>query len=390
MPNSAGSRVAFANSLRGFAALSVIISHYYGVFWKEPAAVSALLHVPALPNANLSVPIYIHVLQFSSLFNWGPFGVALFFLISGFVIPSALQKTTAAQFVITRMFRILPTYAVGLAVSLGVIYLGGWYFEHPFPFQAEEIFVHFIPGIRDILGTTNIDGIIWTLEIEVKFYLICLLIKPWFNTKSLKVFLIPVGLCVLSWMMGRLLHKVPDDCPQMHRLMLVAIYAAPYLVFMFIGVAFHYLYHKIISAEKALVVMAGLFLMFLLLWRVGPYQSLLPIMWNYGFALFLFVVAYTHPAKFAGNRLSDFLSEISYPLYVFHAITGYMALRILIDKGCPAWLALSVVTTAILLLSWLVSQFIERPALRLGKSIAKQWLQWWPAPRQSAQASLAN
>jgi hypothetical protein len=42
-------RVDFANTLRGFAALSVLISHYYGAFWLNRPAVAYLTNAPALP-----------------------------------------------------------------------------------------------------------------------------------------------------------------------------------------------------------------------------------------------------------------------------------------------------------------------------------------------------
>lgn len=43
------SRIEFANTLRGFAALAVVISHYYGVFWSNRAAVESITNAPALP-----------------------------------------------------------------------------------------------------------------------------------------------------------------------------------------------------------------------------------------------------------------------------------------------------------------------------------------------------
>ncbi len=35
-------RVAFANALRGIAALAVIVGHYFGVFWTWPTAIFEL------------------------------------------------------------------------------------------------------------------------------------------------------------------------------------------------------------------------------------------------------------------------------------------------------------------------------------------------------------
>ncbi|MFC7436504.1 acyltransferase family protein [Hydrogenophaga bisanensis] len=112
------SRIDFANTLRGFAALAVVISHYYGVFWTNRAAVEAIANAPALPLETHAIPDYISWLHLFPIFNWGAFGVALFFIISGFVIPFSLQKMSWIGFSIGRILRIMPTYFVGFSVTL--------------------------------------------------------------------------------------------------------------------------------------------------------------------------------------------------------------------------------------------------------------------------------
>lgn len=53
--------------------------------------------------------------------------------------------------------------------------------------------IHYIPGIRDVMWSRGIDGIVWTLEIEMKFYLVCSALIVWFREQSLKVFFAPIG-----------------------------------------------------------------------------------------------------------------------------------------------------------------------------------------------------
>lgn len=199
-------RIEFANTLRGFAALSVLISHYFGVYWYAPAAVEALIKRP-MPT-EISVPVYVEFLQFHRFFNWGSFGVALFFVISGFVIPISLGKLRAIPFLRNRVVRIFPTYAVGLIICLIAIGFNLASSGASWPFPLSHVVVHFIPGIRDLLGTTNIDGIIWTLEIEVKFYIVCACLAPLFMRRSAWVFAAPtvlsmvVLLCSQIWQLG--------------------------------------------------------------------------------------------------------------------------------------------------------------------------------------------
>lgn len=74
------SRIDFANTLRGFAALAVVIAHYYGVFWTSRAAVESITNAPVLSMETHPIPRYISWLHAFPIFGWGPYGVALFLL----------------------------------------------------------------------------------------------------------------------------------------------------------------------------------------------------------------------------------------------------------------------------------------------------------------------
>jgi peptidoglycan/LPS O-acetylase OafA/YrhL len=85
-------KIDFANTLRGIAAVAVVISHYFGVFWSDREADASLIKSPALPLDLYPVPEFFKWVHPIAMLNWGAFGVALFFLISGFVIPFSLKN----------------------------------------------------------------------------------------------------------------------------------------------------------------------------------------------------------------------------------------------------------------------------------------------------------
>jgi len=186
----------FANTLRGFAAISVIIAHYFGVFWIARDAVAGFINAPVLPFESYAIPSYIRVLNSWPGFSFGEFGVALFFLISGFVIPFSFKENRSASFLVNRFFRIVPTYMVGFTVTLAALYYACSYFSVPWPYSMEEISIHYVPGLRDVMWSRNIDGIVWTLEAEVKFYLICAVFMPLFKRGSIFVFVAPLIIAV--------------------------------------------------------------------------------------------------------------------------------------------------------------------------------------------------
>ena len=344
--------------LRGFAAMAVVISHYFDVFWIKRATVAALTNTPILPLANYAVPKYITWLNPIPLFNWGAYGVALFFLISGFVIPFSLKRTSWLGFSINRLTRILPTYAVGFSLTLLAIGLGGTYFGKPWPFTLNEILIHYIPGIRDLLRTKNIDGIIWTLEIEMKFYFVCMLAIIWFRHESKKVFLIPIALFTIS---------------MFYTQALTLTFVSQYIIFMFIGVVFHYLHNGKLAPEKSMLAIFGLFFIFCALWQSTVYKDSFYLAWNYALALLTFAIAFVYPNIFRANRLFNFFADISYPLYVIHGVAGYVVLRILLDLGIKGWQSLLIVTITAILLALTMHKLIEEPSQKFGKWISTRF-----------------
>jgi peptidoglycan/LPS O-acetylase OafA/YrhL len=101
----ANTKIEFVNTLRGLAALFVVISHYLSTFWYKRDSVSHLINAPLLSPETHATPIYVIWLNLFPLFDWGSYGVGLFFIISGFVIPFSLQRTNSVGFCVNRLFR---------------------------------------------------------------------------------------------------------------------------------------------------------------------------------------------------------------------------------------------------------------------------------------------
>ncbi|MFC7436650.1 acyltransferase family protein [Hydrogenophaga bisanensis] len=233
--------------------------------------------------------------------------------------------------------------------------------------------IHYIPGIRDIMWSRAIDGIVWTLEIEIKFYLLCAILIVWFRRQSLKVFFAPVALFVLALYLNKVIPVWGRTNASAWQLVMTYMTVSQYIIYMFIGVLFHYLYREKIEADRAYLGIGGLFTMFCIHWWVGPYSANFGVAWSYAFALLTFAFAYSFPNLFKSNPVFDFLADISYPLYVIHGVAGYVALRIMLDKGFMAWVSLLIVTIACLFLSWLIHVLVESPFQRLGKQLAAKF-----------------
>ena len=365
-------RVEFANSLRGLAALSVLISHYLGVFWLKREITARLANAPILPSDDFPVPLLVRLLHSFGSFDWGPFGVGLFFLISGFVIPFSLQRYDWKAFAVGRFFRLYPTYAAGLTLCIAAIYLSSLYFGGGFPYSASEVALHYLLGVRDLASSTSIDGIIWTLEIELHFYLLCALGAGWLRRGSSLLLIAPLAILAGSLLLdGHLPRWSTQNLPAYH-IGYVATLNGQFLIYMFIGVAFNLHHRGILRSRLLPFVVAGLFAVFAVTWHRSVHRDFFDQIWSYGAALAVFCATAGWSDRWPRSRLLTFLADISYPLYVVHGVAGYVALRILLDAGIDAWLAIALVTAAAIGLAWTVHVWIEAPTHRLGQTLAKR------------------
>ena len=91
--------------LRGFAALAVLLYHVSS-YVKDATGDARFLGV------------------FSGY--WGVYGVAIFFVLSGYLMAQLSRRDEPRRFLLDRILRIYPLLLIVLAVALLAFYLGGY------------------------------------------------------------------------------------------------------------------------------------------------------------------------------------------------------------------------------------------------------------------------
>lgn len=155
---SSGKRVIFADGLRGFAALWVVLFH-----------MSAGGHISHLRAA---LPGWLATV----LFDWGHLGVPVFFVLSGFVMAMTVSRievdgALAARFVLRRLVRLSPPYYFALAVAVAFSYLKALALGVPKPQVGLGDIAAHMAYLELLLSTPVINTVFWTLCIEVQFYI---------------------------------------------------------------------------------------------------------------------------------------------------------------------------------------------------------------------------
>ncbi len=143
------SRLAWLDALRGIAALVVVFDHasysYLAEFRQE-----------LMPS-----------------FNTSRYGIMVFFLVSGYIIPASLERRGCVRtFWVGRLFRIYPLWAV-VVTALLVADLAGVAQVRDFGGQsAVSAAVAHVTLLQELLATPNLLLVLWTLSYEMAFYLL--------------------------------------------------------------------------------------------------------------------------------------------------------------------------------------------------------------------------
>jgi peptidoglycan/LPS O-acetylase OafA/YrhL len=368
-------RVEFAQMLRALAAGSVLLSHLAYTFWRKPKIVAGLIGYPPLENLHVSSGSII-VADFGVADLWGFFGVGLFFLISGFVIPFSIGGLSRSGFTVSRAFRIWPTYAAAFTVSLVCIALNARGEGLPVPYQLNEVAAHYLIFPRWPTLTRPIDGILWTLEIEVFFYAVCCLLMKQLRNYDSKVFLIGLIALPASHLFMTGMEAMIASGSSIYALSHWASSMLLFTSFMLIGTAFQYRHSNRLSVGTLVVIQLGLLTVFCLSWRVGvfgvqgwsgPISFLIAyLVFTAAFATRLWIARW--PRRVSGTIGA--LALVSYPLYAVHGVLGYSIMAHALTLGTPAWMALVVAVTSVMAVAVVLHLVVEVPSQRLGKRLA--------------------
>ncbi len=359
-------KVVFADQLRGLAALLVVLSHLFNVYPFAPGIVSATIAAPevAIPASWASRAVT------QPWINLGPFGVGVFFLVSGFVIPFSLRRHGRAAFLLARALRIYPTYWAALAIGCGLVWASARYWGRPMPFNARDLWAN-ATLLQTWRGIPSIDQVNWTLVIELHFYLFAAVLRPWLLRASLLPMLAACAGAGGLWLAQ---HTGMIGTPSFLELIAMSL---PYML---IGTLFHYHYTGALRTAGLVGAGAGLAMVFAGLYRISTAtDGSLVVIASYGEALVVFAAAYAARAWLPNWPVLRGLARISYPLYAVHLLAGFALMTFLI-AGRPSWpfeWAGAVALAVLLLLAAALHLGVERHTIRWGTALGRATV---PAP----------
>lgn len=126
--------------------------------------------------AAILVLLYHYTTQYDNSFghlgnypvniSWGYMGVSVFFLLSGFLTVMNLRENeTLGSFILRRAIKLYPVYWVSIILTTIVMFM-----ILPEKLRTFETIIVNFTMLQDFLGFKAVDGVYWTLTIEIMFY----------------------------------------------------------------------------------------------------------------------------------------------------------------------------------------------------------------------------
>lgn len=344
-------RYAHIDGLRGIAALGVMVEHLFGDLLRQTP-----------PAAGPMNAVADSVVQSVSL---GRFGVALFFLISGFVVPFSIGgERPLAHFAISRLCRLYPAFWLALAVLATIAWLAG---ERP---DMATVLANMTMA-PVLFGKPWLSPIYWTLFIELTFYVFIALLFSAGRLRSVGTLsalsLAMVAATVLPVQLR--IHGVAN---------LPVQYLGMHLSFLFLGLLIRlWLVERLPGASIAALALA--LAQFAAVLSVADFslargdnfimEGRTPVLSAYVFAFVVFLAAVR-----SGRPRSLLLAQvglISYSMYLFHWSVNVTVYRFLPLSGRISDVAVMLICIVLTLaVSLLVYRVVERPMIVLGRTVA--------------------
>ncbi len=364
----------FAHYLRGGAALCVLFSHYTASFFISNDFISSVLNIPKAKNLSFPRIILDFIpVEFPGFLSI--FGVATFFLISGFLIPISIsiEKYTVTTFLKKRFFRLYPTYFIVCIINLFFVFLGFCIFHYSgkdYHYGLDKILSIFSMGLSQyVKDTISMDPVAWTLAIEVLFYLSTLFffrISFLFRRKE-KISLSDVLLLslILSVSVVWLSHHIDKVSVFLKVINVGFLIKAIYLTtFMLVGTTFSLYARGRIDIKRLVFAVILQFYMFVYITMhlAGPafYISTVTTFSWFGLAIVVFAFLYAINDKISYNKSLKLLGDISYPLYLCHSYAGYFIIGMMINLNIlPRSLVVFMPLPFVLILAYFIHAKVE-------------------------------
>ncbi len=324
-------KIGSINALRFIAAAVVVFYHFtFAYYYRELS--------------------YVDIPLFRYLFQYGYLGVDLFFIISGFVISLSADGRNAFGFLKSRIGRLYPIFWVCAIITSLFLLFGGHLI------YSEMSWSRFLTNMTMFPGFFNadaLDGVYWTLAVEMKFYFIILLLLIFKQFKRIEGISV---IAAISMLLISLFVTMEVDSQ---------ITWIPYFI---AGVLFFKVYKNGLSSIRIVALCTTFATSIIFTLKRVPYLSegygvpFKPeIISLYILAFYvLFTLIALNKIRIINNTFINILGLLTYPIYLLHQQIGRILFTYADIKEIPLWISFTSITAFVFIASYIIHIVIER------------------------------
>lgn len=333
MKNIHSKRFYDIDLLRFLAAMSVVFFHY--TFRGGAADGMSILSFNEL----------------SEVTKYGYLGVNIFFMVSGFVILMSTYTGEIRRFMISRFTRLYPTFWVCVLMTSLISTLIG---EDLFQVSFSQVLLN-LTMTPTIFNEQYVDGVYWTLLIELKFYFLIMVVMLLGLMKYIKTI-------AFVWAIWSLFYYF---IPMPYRLH--GILFPEFSSYFIAGAMFFLIRHEGVCKNKIIIILLSYVssVLYVLADSIGQiehfqtnFSSFVLVAIISLFYLVMFMIA-TGKSSFVNRKIFYYFGAVTYPLYLLHQNNGYMVFNYL-GNSINKYTLLFSTLVAMLLLSYIVHILVEK------------------------------
>jgi peptidoglycan/LPS O-acetylase OafA/YrhL len=275
----------------------------------------------------------------------------LFFVVSGFVIFWTLNRTkNPLDFIVSRFSRLYPVYWLAVVITFLSVNLWG--------LEGREVgvldAVINLTMLQSFVGISPVDGVYWTLKVELIFYFWMFLLFLLNNHKNADLILVPI--VVLSVIESLGVVEVNS--------VLSGILIKEHISFFISGICFYKIINDI-DFKRSITI-----LLICLISTIFTFTFMHFIFFT-GIYLF-FYLGITQKIRGLENKILVYLGGVSYALYLVHQNLGYIVINKFYEIGLGGEYGIGLAIIISFIISHILTFKVERPALHVIRSLYKR------------------
>ncbi|HLS64244.1 MAG TPA: acyltransferase [Ruania sp.] len=334
-------RLRAMDALRLLAALAVVLFHFTT---RDHGRWGAQLPHEVFPALS-------HVVRY------GYAGVHLFFTISGFVILMSVWGRSPRQFVASRISRLYPAFWVAVLATATL----RWWWPAFSGRSIREVLAN-LTMFHEPFGIPSVDGVYWTLWVEMQFYLL-MLVMAFLGITRRRVLTVAFALPLVCTV---LVMTVPHVDARATALSWAPLFAAGMVLYVIFRDGHTWQRWALVGLNTAQAMLVGATHKIHVIDAVASGEHTSALLFSLvvlGTIAAVAAVALVPAVRDLDWQVLTFLGALTYPLYLLHEYFGWTLIQVL-HPVLGKWLTLTAAVALSLLLAWLVHRFVERPVHR--------------------------